>query len=202
MRLDEFDKQFYNEGYKIIAGIDEAGRGPLAGPVYAAAVILPENFYIPEINDSKKISEKKREKLFNIIIENALAYAIESVDSKTIDKINILNATLLAMKNAVCSLKITPELAIVDGNKTKDLPVEARCIIKGDAQSQSIAAASILAKVARDKYCKEYLDTKYPEYFFSKHKGYGTKLHVEMLRKFGPCNEHRKTFLTKILQSE
>jgi len=199
MCLDEFDKQFYNEGYKFVVGVDEAGRGPLAGPVYAAAVILPEDFYIPEINDSKKLTEKKREMLFDIIIENALSYSIESVNSDVIDEINILNATLLAMKNAVCSLKLKPDLAIVDGNKTKDLPVEARCIIKGDAKSQSIAAASILAKVARDKYCREHLDVKYPEYNFSKHKGYGTKLHIEKLKEFGPCKEHRKTFLKKIL---
>jgi len=199
MCLDEFDKQFYNEGYKFVVGVDEAGRGPLAGPVYAAAVILPEDFYIPEINDSKKLTEKKREMLFDIIIENALSYSIESVNSDVIDEINILNATLLAMKNAVCSLKLKPDLAIVDGNKTKDLPVEARCIIKGDAKSQSIAAASILAKVARDKYCREHLDVKYPEYNFSKHKGYGTKLHIEKLKKIGPSKKHKKSFYKKIL---
>ena len=199
MRLDEFDKQFYTEGYKLIAGVDEAGRGPLAGPVYAAAVILPKDFYIPEINDSKKLSEKKREELFTVITENALAYSIQNVDAGTIDEINILNATLLAMRNAVASLEINPDLAIVDGNVTKDLPTEARCIIKGDAKSQSIAAASILAKVSRDRYCKEKMDINYPQYFFSKHKGYGTKLHIEKIKEVGPCPEHRKSFLKKIL---
>ena len=195
MRLDEFDKQFYKEGYSLIAGVDEAGRGPLAGPVYAAAVILPEDFYVPEINDSKKLSEKKREELFEIITKNALAYAIKSEDQDVIDEINILNATLRAMKNAVCSLEITPDLAIVDGNKTKDLPVEARCIIKGDSKSQSIAAASILAKVSRDRYVKEHLDALYPQYLFAKHKGYGTKQHIELIKEFAPCPEHRKTVL-------
>lgn len=199
MTLYEFDKQIKSEGYKYIAGIDEAGRGPLAGPVYAAAVILPDDFYSEEINDSKKLSEKKREELFDVITENALAYSIQSVDAKTIDEINILNATLLAMKNAVESLEITPDLALVDGNKTKDLPTEARCVIKGDAKSQSIAAASILAKVSRDRYLKENLDSLYPQYLFAKHKGYGTKIHREKLKEFGPCPEHRMTFLRKIL---
>lgn len=201
MRLDEFDKQFITQGYKIVAGVDEAGRGPLAGPVYAAAVILPEDFYSPEINDSKKISEKKREVLFDIITENALAYAIESVDSETIDEINILAATMLAMKKAVEALKLKPDLVLVDGNRTSDLSIKAKCVIKGDSKSQSIAAASILAKVARDRFCKEKLDLLYPEYCFNKHKGYGTKLHVEKIKEFGPCKEHRKSFLKKILNS-
>jgi len=201
MRLDDFDRQFINDGYKIIAGVDEAGRGPLAGPVYAAAVILPDDFYSPEINDSKKISEKKRELLFDIITDNALAYAIECVDAETIDDINILNATMLAMKKAVESLKVKPDLVLVDGNRTKDLPVHAKCIIKGDSKSQSIAAASILAKVSRDRFCKEHMDVYYPEYCFIKHKGYGTKLHIEKIKEFGPCKEHRKTFLKKIFKS-
>ncbi len=201
MRLDEFDKQFITQGYKIIAGVDEAGRGPLAGPVYAAAVILPEDFYSPEINDSKKISEKKREVLFDIITENALAYAIESVDAEIIDEINILAATMLAMKKAVEALKVKPDLVLVDGNRTGDLSIKTQCVIKGDSKSQSIAAASILAKVARDRFCKEKLDLLYPEYCFNKHKGYGTKLHVEKIKEFGPCKEHRKTFLKKILNS-
>ena len=201
MRLDEFDKQFITQGYKIIAGVDEAGRGPLAGPVYAAAVILPEDFYSPEINDSKKISEKKREVLFDIITENALAYAIESVDAEIIDEINILAATMLAMKKAVEALKVKPDLVLVDGNRTRDLSIKTQCVIKGDSKSQSIAAASILAKVARDRFCKEKLDLLYPKYCFNKHKGYGTKLHVEKIKEFGPCKEHRKTFLKKILNS-
>ena len=202
MRLDEFDKQFYDEGYSFIAGVNEAGRGPLAGPVYAAAVIFPKDFYLPEINDSKKLTEKKREELYEVIKQNALAYAIKSVDCKKIDEINILNATFLAMKEAVLALEIAPDLVLVDGNRTKDIPMEARCIVKGDAQSQSIAAASILAKVERDRFCRDVLDKNYPEYNFSKHKGYGTKLHTEMILKYGPCDEHRKTFLTKILNSK
>ncbi len=202
MRLDEFDKQFYDEGYKFVAGVDEAGRGPLAGPVYAAAVIFPKDFYMPEINDSKKLTEKKREALYDVIKEKAIAYAVESVDAEKIDEINILNATFLAMKNAVLSLKVKPDLALIDGNRTKYMPVEARCIIKGDAQSQAIAAASILAKVERDRYCKEHLDKNYPEYNFARHKGYGTKLHTDLILKYGPCREHRKTFLKKILKTD
>lgn len=199
MNLYEFDKQFYNEGYELLTGVDEAGRGPLAGPVFAAAVILPKDFYMPEINDSKKISEKKREYLFDIIKENALFYSIRSVDAATIDEINILNATFLAMKNAVESLGISPDLVLVDGNRTKGIEYETRCIVKGDAKSQSIAAASILAKVSRDKYCKDHMDVLYPEFQFAKHKGYGTKLHRDLLCMYGPCIEHRKSFLKKIL---
>lgn len=199
MRLDEFDKQYFDKNVDIIAGVDEAGRGPLAGAVYAAAVILPDDFYMPEINDSKKLSEKKRERLFDIIRENAVSYAIAKIDAQTIDEVNILNATFMAMKKAVSALGVTPHLALIDGNRVGRLNVPAKCIVGGDAKSQSIAAASILAKVARDRYCIEQLDRLYPEYCFIKHKGYGTKLHIEMLKKYGPCNEHRKTFLKKIL---
>lgn len=199
MNLYEFDKQFYDDGIEILVGVDEAGRGPLAGPVYAAAVVLPKDFYMEEINDSKKITEKKREYLFDIIIEKALYYSIQSVDAAKIDKINILNATFEAMKKAVDSLNIKPDLVLIDGNRTSGIEYDTKCVVKGDAKSQSIAAASILAKVSRDRYCKEKMENNYPEYQFAKHKGYGTKLHCELLRTYGPCEEHRKTFLSKIL---
>lgn len=199
MNLYEFDKQYYDEGIELLVGVDEAGRGPLAGPVYAAAVVLPKDFYMEEINDSKKITEKKREYLFDIIIENALYYSIQNVDAAKIDEINILNATFEAMKKAVDALNIKPDLVLVDGNRTKGIEYNTKCVIKGDAKSQSIAAASILAKVSRDRYCKEKMEIDYPEYQFAKHKGYGTKLHCELLRTYGPCKEHRKTFLSKIL---
>ncbi len=199
MTLKEFDEQYKTEAGFLLAGVDEAGRGPLAGDVYAAAVILPDDFYSEEINDSKKLTEKKREALFDVIREHALAYCISSVNVHVIDEINILNATFLAMKQAVEGLVEVPDLVLVDGNRSKGLPVPYECIIKGDSKSQSIAAASILAKVARDRYCKEVMAAQYPQYQFEKHKGYGTKLHVERLREYGPCEIHRKTFLKKIL---
>lgn len=199
MTLKEFDEQYKTEPGFLLAGVDEAGRGPLAGDVYAAAVILPDDFYSEEINDSKKLTEKKREALFDVIREHALAYCIASVNAQVIDEINILNATFLAMKQAVEGLTEVPDLVLVDGNRSKGLPVPHECIIKGDSKSQSIAAASILAKVARDRYCKDVMAVKYPQYQFEKHKGYGTKLHVELLREYGPCEIHRKTFLKKIL---
>ena len=199
MLRNEFDEQYKNEKVKFLAGVDEAGRGPLAGPVYAAAVILPDGFYSEEINDSKKLTEKKREKLFDVICENALAYCISAVSAEKIDEINILNATFLAMKQAVEGLKITPDYVLVDGNRSKGLNVPFECVVGGDAKSQSIAAASILAKVTRDRFCKDELSVKYPEYLFEKHKGYGTKLHTEKILELGPCPEHRLTFLTKIL---
>lgn len=199
MQRNEFDNQYRQGAIRNIAGVDEAGRGPLAGPVYAAAVVLPENFYLEEINDSKKLSEKKREALFDVICENALAYSIASVGADTIDEINILNATFLAMKQAVEGLRLVPDFVLVDGNRSKGLEIPHECVVKGDAKSQSIAAASILAKVARDRFLKNELAPRYPQYLFEKHKGYGTKLHVEKLLEFGPCPEHRKSFLTKIL---
>ncbi len=199
MLLNEFDKQYKTEKIKLIAGVDEAGRGPLAGPVYAAAVILPDDFYSGEINDSKKLTEKKREKLFDVITEKAIAYCISSVSASKIDEINILNATFLAMKQAVEGLSVKPDFVLVDGNRSKGLDIPFECVVGGDAKSQSIAAASILAKVSRDRYCKEELDTKYPEYQFLKHKGYGTKLHTEKILELGPCPEHRATFLAKII---
>lgn len=180
----------------IICGIDEAGRGPLAGDVYAAAVVLPEGLIIEGLDDSKKLSEKKREALFDEIVSKAEAYCIATATAAEIDEINILNAALLAMKRACEGLSVKPALALVDGNKAPDLGIPVKTVVKGDSLSASIAAASILAKVARDRYMKE-LDERYPEYLFAKHKGYGTKLHYEMIAKFGLCPEHRKSFFKK-----
>ena len=197
MSLYDFEHEKHAQGYKYICGVDEAGRGPLAGPVFAAAVILPEDYEIDGVNDSKKLSEKKREKLFDEIIEHALAYSIKSCDNFTIDDINILAATMQTMKNAVYSLTIKPDIVFVDGNRLPELDIPAEYVIHGDAVSASIAAASILAKVSRDRFMYE-MDKKYPEYDFAKHKGNGTKLHYEKLREFGPCEIHRLTFLKKM----
>ena len=199
MSLYEFEHAKRAElGIKYICGVDEAGRGPLAGPVFAAAVILPEDFEIEGLNDSKKLSEKKRDLLFDEIIEHALAYSIQAVDHKTIDEINILEATMLAMKTAVENLSIKPERVFIDGNRVpKNMEVPAEFVIKGDATSASIAAASILAKVSSDRFMLE-IDKKYPEYCFAKHKGFGTKLHYEKIREFGPSEIHRLTFLKKM----
>ena len=194
----EYEKQAIAEGYTTVCGIDEAGRGPLCGPVCAAAVILPVDCEIEGINDSKKLSEKKREKLYDEIIRKAVCYAVSMVPADVIDEINILQATFLAMRNAVSGLSVQPDIALIDGNQKPGLTIEERTIVKGDAKSISIAAASILAKVTRDRYMLE-ADTKYPEYKFAQHKGYGTKLHYEMLAKYGLCPEHRRTFLKKIL---
>lgn len=186
------------KGYSSICGVDEAGRGPLAGPVYAAAVILPEGCVIDGLNDSKKLSEKKREALFDIITEKAIAYSIASVDAKTIDEINILQATYLAMRKAVEGLGVPADYALIDGNRMPPLPIDGETIIKGDALSPSIAAASILAKVSRDRYMYE-LDKQLPQYQFAKHKGYGTKLHYEMLTEHGISDHHRMSFLGSFL---
>lgn len=182
----------------ILCGVDEAGRGPLAGDVYAAAVILNDSILIDYLNDSKKISEKIREKLYDEIIEKADAYCIATASVEEIDRLNILQATMLAMKRAVEGLGIKPELALIDGNRLPELECPAQYLVKGDAKSASIAAASVLAKVARDRYMKD-IAKKYPEYCFEQHKGYGTKLHREMLQKYGASKVHRKTFLKKIL---
>ncbi len=190
----KFENEAYSNGYTCICGVDEAGRGPLAGPVFAAAVVLRKGQIIDGVNDSKKLSEKKREILFDKIKEEAWCYSIASVDEKTIDEINILNATFLAMQKAVEGLKINPDYAMIDGNKTPDLDITSEAVVKGDANSASIAAASILAKVSRDRYMLEMAE-KYPEYQFEKHKGYGTKLHYQMLDEFGPSEIHRQTFL-------
>ncbi len=193
--LYEFDSVI-RKGYGVICGIDEAGRGPLAGDVYAAAVILPEGLVIDGLNDSKKLTEKKREALFDIIKEKSVSWSIATASVKEIDELNILNAAMLAMTRAFDLLSVKPDFAIVDGNKAPQLSVPCDYVIKGDAASASIAAASILAKVARDRYMKE-LAEKYPQYCFEKHKGYGTKLHYEMLDKFGASEIHRKSFLVK-----
>lgn len=194
----EYENEALNNGYKLVCGIDEAGRGPLCGPVCAATVILPVGCEIEGINDSKKLSQKKREALYDVITEKAVAYSVSMVDAKTIDEINILQATFLAMRNAVNSLLVKADYALVDGNRECGLDIKEQTVVKGDAKCISIAAASILAKVSRDRYMEE-LDKKYPEYQFKKHKGYGTKLHYEMIEKYGICEEHRKTFLKKIL---
>lgn len=188
------EEEYFERGYEVICGTDEAGRGPLAGPVYAAAVILPRGYEIPGLNDSKKISEKKREKLFDIILENALSYGIASASPEEIDGINILNASQLAMRRAVAMLDPTPDLTLVDGNVAREFPMDTVTVVKGDGKSPNIAAASILAKVSRDRYCAK-MHERYPEYNFAGHKGYPTREHMDLVRKHGPCPEHRRTFL-------
>ena len=192
----EYELNAKNKGYKAVCGVDEAGRGPLAGPVFAAAVILPEGCEIEGLNDSKKLSEKKREALFDVIKEKATSWSVASVDEKVIDEINILQATYLAMKNAVEGLDVPADYALIDGNRLPPLPINGETVVKGDAKSMSIAAASILAKVSRDRFMLE-IDKKYPQYQFSKHKGYGTKLHYEMLTEHGISDCHRLTFLKR-----
>lgn len=196
-----YENLYNDEGKKIVCGIDEAGRGPLAGPVYAAAVVLPFGTVIDGVNDSKKISEKKREYLFDVIKEKSVCFNIAFATAEEIDDVNILNATFLAMKRAVQGLKESPDFALVDGNRLPSLDIPCAAIVKGDSLSESIACASILAKVERDRFMKRESE-KYPQYFFEKHKGYGTKIHVEALKKYGPCPIHRKTFLKKILYHE
>ena len=188
------EQEFYTQGYKVICGIDEAGRGPLCGPVVAAACILPDGLYIEGLNDSKKLTEKKREKLFDVIKESALAYCIAEASVEEIDTLNILEADLLAMRRAIDGLSIKPDLALIDGNIARDFQIDAVPVIKGDAISMNIAAASILAKVTRDRMCIE-LDAQYPEYGIAKHKGYGTKAHMDALRQYGPSPIHRKQFI-------
>ncbi len=194
-----YEKLAYENGFTSVCGVDEAGRGPLAGPVCAAAVILPEGKIIDGVNDSKKLSEKKREALFDVIKEEAIAYGVGWASVEEIEEINILNAAMLAMKRAVEELKSKPDFIYVDGNKTPDFNIPCKAVIKGDANSISIAAASILAKVSRDRLMLEYAK-EYPEYMFEKHKGYGTKLHKEAILKYGPCPIHRMSFLRKILK--
>ncbi len=193
-----YEKLAIEKGFKTICGIDEAGRGPLAGPVYAAAVILPIDLEIDGLNDSKKLTEKKREALFDVICEKAISYSIGIATEEEIDEINILNATFLAMRRAVDGLSVKPDYALIDGNQHPRLSIPDETVVKGDGKSMSIAAASILAKVSRDRFMLQIAE-KYPEYCFEKHKGYGTKLHYEMIEKYGVAPIHRRSFLKKIL---
>ena len=195
-----FDISHKDENVNVICGVDEAGRGPLAGPVVAAACILPEGYMLDGLNDSKKLSEKKREKLFDEIINNALDYSIASASVEEIEELNILNATMLAMSRAIDGLKIKPDLALIDGNTSRGFSIKTKTVVGGDAKSPSIAAASILAKVTRDRLCYQY-DSDYPLYVFAKHKGYGTALHMQALREYGPTPIHRLSFL-KFLKDE
>ena len=195
--LWSIENGIYASGVRVLCGVDEAGRGPLAGPVCAAAVILPRNLAIDGLNDSKKLSEKQREELFSVICERAVSYGIAFAEVEEIEKLNILEATFVAMNRAIKKLSVVPELALIDGNRTKGIEVPARAIVKGDGKCADIAAASILAKVTRDRYMLEMAE-RYPQYHFEKHKGYGTKLHYEALREFGPSPIHRLSFLRKM----
>lgn len=188
------ENELHQEGYALVCGVDEAGRGPLCGPVFAAACILPDGLVLEGLNDSKKLTPKKREKLFDLICENAIAYCIASASVEEIDELNILEADLLAMRRAIDGLSTKADFALIDGNIARDFQIPARAIIGGDAKSPSIAAASILAKVARDRDCLE-LDAQYPQYGIAKHKGYGTKQHMDALRTYGPAPIHRKQFI-------
>jgi len=192
-KLWEIEKLKNAEGFSLIAGVDEAGRGPLAGPVCVAAVILPEGAYFEKINDSKKLSEKQKNRLYDEILDVALAYSVVFVHNDVIDEINILNATFKGMCQAVLELSIAPDFVLIDGNMIKGMSIPHECVVKGDSKSISIAAASVLAKVTRDRYMIE-LDGKYPQYCFAKHMGYGTKMHYEALKEYGPCQAHRKSF--------
>ena len=193
--MKEIENGLYAEGFEFVAGVDEAGRGPLAGPVCAAAVVLPKDIIIEGINDSKKLTEKMRDKLFDEIIEKAVSYSIEFVSPEVIDSINIKNATSLAMHNAVSNLDVKPDFVIIDGNDNFEYDIPYRYVVKGDAKSQTIAAASILAKVSRDRLMIE-LAEKYPQYSLEKHKGYGTKVHIEAIQKHGVSEIHRRSFMT------
>ena len=192
----EIEDSFYDQGLQVICGVDEAGRGPLAGPVCAAAVILPRGLEIPGLNDSKKLSDKRRRELFPEIQKQALAFGIGFASEKEIDAINILQATFLAMERALAQLPVKPELVLIDGNREKDFGIPVKTVVKGDSLSANIAAASILAKVSRDDVMLE-MAREYPQYGFEIHKGYGTRAHYDALREFGPCPIHRRTFLKK-----
>ena len=201
MELWEYERAAWREGAETVCGVDEAGAGPLMGPVYAAAVILPRELDIPGLNDSKKLTEKKREALYEIITAQAAAWSVARVEAAEIDEMDILNARMLVMQRAIDGLSLRPELALIDGNRDHGsryaIETPHCLIVGGDGKSASIAAASILAKVSRDRYVAEVLDKQYPQYQFAKHKGYGTKLHYQMLDRYGPCPEHRETFLKK-----
>lgn len=191
------ENEIYASGVNILCGVDEAGRGPLAGPVCAAAVVLPRGLEIPGLNDSKKLSEKKREALYDVIISSAMAYGIAFADVEEIERLNILHATFLAMNRAIAQLSVRPELALIDGNRDSDIEVPSRCIVKGDSRCADIAAASILAKVTRDRYMIKMAE-QYPQYGFEQHKGYGTKQHYAALREYGATPIHRMSFLRKM----
>ena len=201
MDLWTYERGQWNNGFSAVCGVDEAGAGPLAGPVYAAAVILPRELDIPGLNDSKKLTEKKREALFDIITAQAVAWSVARVEAAEIDEMDILNARMLAMQRAIDGLAGKPDLALIDGNRDHGsihaITTPHMTIVGGDGKSASIAAASILAKVSRDRYVSGELNAQYPQYQFAKHKGYGTKLHYEMLDRYGPCPQHRVTFLKK-----
>ena len=192
----QFEESCYEKGYKLVCGVDEAGRGPLAGPVCAAAVILPANIEIPGLDDSKKLSDKRRRELFPVIQEKAIAFAVAFADHKEIDEINILQATFLAMERAIKQLAVKPEITLIDGNRKKDFGIPAETVVHGDSLSASIAAASVLAKVTRDDYMLQ-MAKEYPQYGFEIHKGYGTKAHYAALTDCGPCPIHRMSFLKK-----
>lgn len=194
--LWDIQRGYAAQGYHLICGVDEAGRGPLAGPVCAAAVILPPEFEIPGLNDSKQLTDKKRRELYPVIMDQAISYGIAFVEEAFIDRDNILNATFAAMKSAISQLSPKPDLALIDGNRVAEFGVEAVPVVKGDARVASIAAASILAKVARDQYM-EAIDAVYPQYGFAVHKGYGTKRHYAAISEYGMCPIHRRTFLKK-----
>ena len=191
------ENEIYDEGFRLLCGVDEAGRGPLAGPVCAAAVILPRGLALEGLNDSKKLTEKKREALFVPICEQAISYGIAFASVEEIEELNILNATFLAMNRAIAKLNPTPELALIDGNRNTGITVKSRCVVKGDAKCADIAAASVLAKVSRDRYMLE-MAQRYPEYHFEQHKGYGTKLHYAAIREYGPSPIHRMSFLRNL----
>ena len=201
MDLWTYEREQWAAGIETVCGVDEAGAGPLAGPVYAAAVILPREIDIPGLNDSKKLTEKKREALYDLITAQAVAYSVARVEAAEIDEMDILNARMLAMNRAIEGLSQTPDLCLIDGNRDHGSSVSITaphlCIVGGDGKSASIAAASILAKVSRDRYVFTELEREYPQYQFAKHKGYGTKLHYAMLDQYGPCPAHRQTFLKK-----
>lgn len=193
-----FENEARKKGFTAICGVDEAGRGPLMGPVCAAAVILPEGIELEGVNDSKKLSEKKREALFDVIKEKAIAWSVAFADVEEIEEVNILNATYLAMNRAIEGLSVPADYALIDGNRVpKDIKIDCETVVKGDAKSLSIAAASILAKVSRDRLVLEY-DKEFPEYKFADHKGYGTAAHIEAIKKYGPCKYHRPSFLKNI----
>ena len=196
MNLWEIEMSCWEKGYHLVCGVDEAGAGPLAGPVYAAAVVLPPHLELKWLNDSKQVTPKRREILFHEIQSQAIAWAVTAVDETVIDEVNILNARLMAMERAICQLEPAADYALIDGNRDKGITLPHETVIKGDSKSASIAAASILAKVSRDHYMEEMAE-RYPQYQFDKHKGYPTKLHYELLDRFGPSPIHRKSFLKK-----